>query len=510
MSRRTSGRKPKVEPRRAASTRPPVARPRVETELDRFFRLTLDLLCIAGFDGFFKRLNPAWENTLGWSARELMARPYIEFVHPDDRARTLAEAQKLAGGALTITFENRYRAKDGSYRWLQWNSTPVVEQELIFAAARDITERKQAEQALRESEEHTRLILDRAYDSFVAMDAGGLITDWNLQAERLFGWSRQEVVGRPLAEVLIPPRYREAHWRGLERYMATGEGPLLNRPLEMPALHRDGHEVPVELSVTPLRWRGRHSFYAFLRDISGRKALERMKDEFISMVSHELRTPLSSLRGALSMLQRGRLGALSAEGQRMLDIAVEDTDRLVRLTNDILDIERMEAGRYTLVKRACDAAQLVSRAVELMRPMAEKAEVALSVSAEPAPLRADPDRLLQALANLISNAVKFSPAGRTVWVNAWKQAGEAFFQVKDEGRGFPSENREAVFERFQQIDPSDSREKGATGLGLFITRNIVQQHGGRIWAESAPGQGSTFSFTLPLAAGGADEESSGG
>lgn len=238
-----------------------------------------------------------------------------------------------------------------------------------------------------------------------------------------------------------------------------------------------------------------------MSDITQRKRVEKAKDEFLSVVSHELRTPLTSIRGALGLLASGAMGELAPKGQRMLEIACSNTDRLVRLINDILDIERMESGRATLQREICDAADLVTRTVEAIRPAAEEDQVTLSATAAPVPVFADPDRILQALINLVHNAVKFSPAGSTVRVSAERRDGEVLFSVTDQGRGIPGDKLELVFGRFQQVDASDSRQKGGTGLGLAICRSIVSQHGGRIWAESAPGEGSTFSFTLPALPG---------
>jgi CheY-like chemotaxis protein len=222
-----------------------------------------------------------------------------------------------------------------------------------------------------------------------------------------------------------------------------------------------------------------------------------MKDEFVSVVSHELRTPLTSIRGALGLLASGLLTTQPEQGKRMLEIAVNNTDRLVRLINDILDIERIESGKVIMAKETCDAANLMIQAADAIRVIAEKAEVTLSVSPVSARLWADPDRIIQTLTNLLGNAIKFSTAGSTVWLTA--HLGEQMlFQVKDQGRGIPADKLETIFERFGQIDASDSRKKGGTGLGLAICRSIVQQHEGRIWAESTLGEGSTFFFTLPV------------
>jgi CheY-like chemotaxis protein len=182
----------------------------------------------------------------------------------------------------------------------------------------------------------------------------------------------------------------------------------------------------------------------------------------------------------------------------MLEIAVTNTDRLVRLINDILDSERLASGKTPMEKRVCSAAQLVTQAVDVMKPMAEKAGISLSIESQDAALLADPDRIAQALTNLISNAIKFSPKGGRIWVAAERKENQMLFRVQDEGRGVPPDKLGMLFERFQQVDSSDAREKGGTGLGLSISRSIVEQHKGRIWIESTVGQGSTFFFTLPL------------
>ena len=242
---------------------------------------------------------------------------------------------------------------------------------------------------------------------------------------------------------------------------------------------------------------GGNEVLLIVRDITERLAVDRMKDEFVSVVSHELRTPLTSIRGSLGLIAGGVMGPLPEKAQNMAEIAVSNTDRLIRLINDILDIERMESGRVTMERTACDAAALMAQAAEVTGDMAEKAGVTLLLSPEPVRLWADPDWIIQTFTNLLSNAIKFSPRGGTVWLEAQRQGDEVLFQVKDQGRGIPAENLESIFERFQQVDASDTREKGGTGLGLAICRSIAQKHGGRIWAESTVGEGTTIFLTLP-------------
>jgi signal transduction histidine kinase len=234
-----------------------------------------------------------------------------------------------------------------------------------------------------------------------------------------------------------------------------------------------------------------------MEDITRYHRVERLRNQFVSIVSHELRTPLTSIRGALALVASGRLGPLPDDGQEMLEIAVRNTERLGRLLDDILDLERMDSGTLTLARRPCSVRGVAEQAAAAMQPVAEQAAVRLRVGGADATVSADPGRVVQALTNLLGNAIKFSPPGATVWVTAEPRRGEVLVRVRDQGRGIPADKLEAIFGRFQQVDASDARDKGGSGLGLAICRSIIEQHGGRIWVQSTPGQGSTFSFTLP-------------
>lgn len=235
-----------------------------------------------------------------------------------------------------------------------------------------------------------------------------------------------------------------------------------------------------------------------------RSELDRIKDEFISTVSHELRTPLTSIRGALGLLSAGLMGAVDAKAQNLLRIAVTNTDRLIRLINDILDLERMQSGRAPLQVRRCSLSDLAQQAIETMTPMAEAAhitlELVLTASAEAVFFDGDPDRILQVLTNLLSNAIKFSPPSR-VEVRIEASPDSVLLRVSDQGRGIPLDKLDSIFDRFQQVEASDARQKGGTGLGLAICRTIIQQHNGTVWAESnfqhQRGPGASLFVALP-------------
>ena len=483
--------------RKHGSPKPPALPkfPRSDRELDLFFRLSRDLLAIADFNGHFKRVNPAWEQALGWTPEELLARPYLEFVHPDDRESTLAEAAKLTTGAVTITFENRYRCKDGSYRWLQWNSTPLPERGVIYADARDITHLKQAEEQLHRYAAEISDLYNHAPCGYHSLDPQGIFLRINDTELKWLGYKREEIVGRKrFPDLLTPeslPLFEEA-FAGFKRRGWV-------RDLEFELARKDGTRLPVVVNSTAV-YDGAGEYImsrSTVFDNTDRKALERMKDEFISMVGHELRTPLTSMRTALSLLASGRVGASPEKARQMLTIALDETDRLTRLVNDMLDLQRLELGRFRLHLQGCDAAHLVHQAADALQPVAEKAGLRLEVSAEPVPLRADPDRIVQVLTNLLTNAVKFSPVGTTVHVSSERRDADALFRVADQGPGISAGQQAGIFERFHQAD-AGARARGGMGLGLHICRGIVQQHGGCIGVESAPGRGSTFWFTLPV------------
>jgi PAS domain S-box-containing protein len=232
-------------------------------------------------------------------------------------------------------------------------------------------------------------------------------------------------------------------------------------------------------------------------DITEKLKVDRIKSEFISIVSHELRTPLASIRGALGLLSSGVLANRPETAQNMLNIASSDTERLVRLVNDILDLERLESSKVTLDRNWYDVLELCQQAIETMQAIAIESQIEILCNIQSQQVFADQDRLVQTLVNLLSNAIKFSPPQSQVHLEAEQIANEIVFRVCDRGRGIPAAQLESIFERFHQVDASDSRQMGGTGLGLAICRSIVQQHGGKIWVESVLSEGSTFSFTIP-------------
>lgn len=365
----------------------------------------------------------------------------------------------------------------------------------------------QANRALAQSEERFRSIFTEAPIGIALTHRQGHVLTANRALAEMLGYAdASELVGLHLGSLAqaspeLTPEERQQEKRQQER-LAQGEIHSYQQVRRF--LRRDGRWVWTQLtfgriSTSDSEQKEEGYGLTMVEDITERQALEGMKDEFISIVSHELRTPLTSIHGALSLMATGKLGSLVPKGERLLQIAATNTERLVRLVNDILDLDRMEAGSLSMEKKPCDAAELIRYAAETMRSMAEQAQVHLVAQPLPVTIQADPDRVIQTLTNLLSNAIKFSPTGSTVHLGVkQRHAHQVIFWVQDQGRGIPAANLETIFHRFKQVDSSDSREKGGTGLGLAICRSIVRQHGGRIWVESEVGKGSTFFFTLPL------------
>jgi PAS domain S-box-containing protein len=354
---------------------------------------------------------------------------------------------------------------------------------------------------------YNELILNSAGEGIYGLDAEAKLTFINSAGARMLGYQVEELLslGKHFLHSVLKHSKSDgtAYERSNNPIRATLQYGKIQNISDDIYYRRDGTKFPVEYISTPIEEQGQIiGAVVIFKDITERQIIERMKDEFVSVVSHELRTPLTSICSALGLLSKNSLDSQPTKKQRMLEIAFENTNRLVRLINDILDIERINSGKVTMHFQICNAADLMTQAVDEMRAMAEKAEITLCVAPLDAQLWADPDRIVQTLTNLVSNAIKFSPSGSTVWLSAeLKMTPHILFQVKDEGWGIPSDKLETIFDRFQQVDASNSRNQGGTGLGLAICRSIIQQHGGAIWAESTLEQGSTFYFTLPLLRG---------
>jgi PAS domain S-box-containing protein len=378
--------------------------------------------------------------------------------------------------------------------------TEIEQRDKRLLEAKDLAER--AAEVNAQLARESALILNSTSDGIIGVDLNSDPTFINPSAEQMLGRTLDDLRNVSIHELIHHTRADGTPW-------PDGECPLGAAILRGELFHStadtfwraDGSNFPVEYSVTPMfdDDGGRHGAVFTFRDVTERQAVDRLKSEFVSTVSHELRTPLTSIRGALGLLTSGLLGPIAEKGQRMLEIAVSNTDRLVRLINDILDLERIGSGKTEMSRAHVDARAVMVQALEGVLTVADEAGVRLAIEPASADLLGDTDRIVQTLTNLLGNAIKFSPPGTTVTLSGAASGPEFVFCVSDQGRGIPEDKFGAIFERFSQIDASDSRDKGGSGLGLAICQSIVEAHGGRIWAEANHPAGSRFQFTIPLA-----------
>ena len=400
----------------------------------------------------------------------------------------------------------------GSRHWTAQEQNFALSVANLIVLALTDADRREANSRLAESELRARHVIDTAHDAFIGMDSDGQIVAWNAQAAKTFGWTTEEVVGRKLAETIIPHAFRDGHRRGLRRFLETGDAPVVSQTLELTALHRNGSEFPIEITITkPIRSDHSYFFGAFLRDISSRKQREeelkqakesaeaatRAKSEFLANMSHELRTPLNGVLGYAQLMQRS--ATLTADQRESLDAISKCGSHLLDLINDVLDLSKIEAGRMESEPVPTDLRQLT---VDLSYVMAEPVRrKGLRFSVEMAPdtparVVVDGRHLRQVLLNLLGNAVKFTPIGDVALVVSRPHDDRLAFEVRDTGIGIPEDHLSSIFEEFRQTRAGSAA--GGTGLGLSISRRLVQAMGGKLGVRSKVSEGSSFFFDIPL------------
>jgi PAS domain S-box-containing protein len=366
--------------------------------------------------------------------------------------------------------------------------------------------------ALRTVTQQSDLVVDSVGDGIYGVDSDGLITFVNPAAARVLGQEPSVLLGREAHSAFHAIRSDGTPYPIENCYVTEAiRNGVITSAEQDSYVRADGLSVPVEVTATPLTVVGprgqkeiRGAVVVF-RDVTQRREVDRLKSEFVSMVSHELRTPLTSIRGSLGLLAGGALGQLSPAATRMARLALESSNRLTRLIDEILDIERIESGVLTFTLARHSARALIEGAVDHLQLLAAGAGVRVEIGAVAGEVNADADRVVQTLVNLVGNAIKFSQRGGLVTVRARKRGDYVEFRISDQGRGIPEDKLEAIFGRFEQVDSSDAREKGGFGLGLAISRSLVERLGGRLWAENNPDGGATFRFTLPAPTGAVEQ-----
>jgi len=455
---------------------------------------SLDLIALLDADGTIRYASPSHKQVLGYEPEDLTGKNAFELVHSEDLPNVInAIAHGIQIPGHTTSLECRFRHKDGSWRIIEGVGKNLLDHPVvagIIVNSRDITERKRAEEMLRRQ----ALMFENAYDGIILTDMGGRILDWNPGAERMFGYGKEEALGKTPGIIHRPEESgvltgqimegirREGRWAGEIHY-----------------LHKDGREGVCETVIVALRGGNGEPVVTIgiNRDITERKEVERLKDKLVSTVSHELRTPLSSLCGFTELMLKGDY---PPEKQRdFLIIIHNEAVRLTTVINNCLDLQRMESGRQIYNFDSVEIGLLIRESVAVFSPEDGKHTLHLEVPDILPLVRADAGRIRQVLSNLLSNAVKYSPQGGEIRMRARQEGTEVVVWVKDQGVGIPSEALPKVFDKFFRVDNTDTRSIGGTGLGLALVKEIVEAHEGRVWVEIEVGEGSTFFFTLPVA-----------
>jgi PAS domain S-box-containing protein len=492
----------------------------------RFMNLSLDMNCTIGFDGRFQSLNPSWERVLGYTKAELLTRPRIEFIHPEDQSRTAIEFGRVQNGESASAFENRYRCKNGEYKWLLWTAVCVPEKQLVYAVARDITQRRRTEEELRASEERYRKlfelnpqpawIYDRETLRFLAV---------NRAAIEAYGYPRDEFLALTVCDI-CPAEDVPA----LRQRISSLQNDVRTASLWR---HRkkDGSVIEVEITAYSLTFDGRDADFVIAVDITERKraqaerekfmaTLEKanrelelrnreveratnMKSKFLASMSHELRTPLNAIVGFSDLLSDETPGPLNPKQKRFVTHIKQGSAHLLQLINDILDLSKIEAG---LLELRCEDFQVKDALPEVLstvRPLAMAKNLQIDEEWECDPtVYADRIRFKQILYNLLSNAVKFTPNYGRISVSCRQEEHMVGISVTDSGVGIRPEDHSMVFEEFRQVESGSPGAQQGTGLGLAITKRLVEQQGGNIALKSEIGKGSCFRFTLPSGSNG--------
>jgi PAS domain S-box-containing protein len=354
---------------------------------------------------------------------------------------------------------------------------------------------------LRRLARHNEVLVTSVGDGVYGVDHAGRVTFVNPSAAAALGFTTSELTGRKAHETFHAPGAdgTPLPWSKCYVHEAIQHGGIVLAE-EDEYVRADGTVFPVEITASPLLDEDEVlGAVVVFRDVTHRREVDRLKNEFLSVVSHELRTPLTSIRGSLGLLAGGQLGELPPRAASLVSVAVQNSERLTRLINDLLDIERMDSGVAPMDVITLDVRELLEAATEQIEGMATSVGVRVQLGRSAGRVLADEDRVIQTLMNLLGNAIKFSEPDSVVLVEAAVEGTDVHFQVIDEGRGIPPDKLESIFDRFEQVDSSDTRQRGGTGLGLTISKGIVERLGGHIWAESVLGLGTTIHFTLPAA-----------
>ena len=486
-------------------------------ESEQRFRLLADgapvMIWTSGIDKLCTYFNAPWLAFTGRTIEQELGSGWTEGVYPADKQRCLDIYTSAFDARKAFSMDYRLRRYDGQYRWVLDNGIPFYTSDGTFTgyigSCIDITERRRLEQQLQYSEQKLRTLVESNILGVVVADVDGRVYEINERAAQMVGCSRDELLSKTFNWLqLVPTDAQEAQARNTEMLLSTGVLP----PFEGEYLRKDGSRLPVVAAGAMIDQERRLALGVVL-DISDRKAAERRKQEFLSMVSHELRTPLTSILGlielALMQIERRPSSLVpDAEGllgqiEKVLKRASGQVEIETRLVEELLEVSRLELHKFEMSLQRENLVTIVQETVGNQQQAARTRHIELVLPPdEVVPVNADAGRIGQVLTNYLTNALKYAPVEQAVLVRLEVEASSARVSVRDQGPGLTQEEQQRVWERFYQVAaPGHQGPEGGLGLGLAIAKVIIEQHHGKVGVESAPGRGSTFWFTLPLAAG---------
>ncbi len=483
-------------------------------------------------DGTIMTWNASASRIFGYTAEEAIGMPVFALAWPGEEETIHGLLDTMRRGERISNFETSRKHKDGHRVFVSLNLFPIEDETGavvgIAKIATDITGRKAAEQE--EARTRAELLTERKYrelieyapDAILEVDASGLILIANATAERLFGYTRDELLGAPI-EILVPDANRASHASHRNGFVKAGRARPMGQGLDLNAKRKDGSEFPVEISLSPIFVDSGVLVVAAIRDVTDRRRseqqlrllqegylseisarqqeaerLNRLKSEFLASVSHELRTPLHTIIGFADLLHEDPQQTLSVRQCRFVENIRRDSEHLLALINDVLDLSRIEAGGLAVYPEELSLKELFFEIVESFRIASDAKALAVDVTCNPdLKVLADPTRIRQILSNLLSNAIKFTGRGGSIHLTAVLEQGFVRVAVRDSGIGIAPQELANIFSKFYQVGVTTGGVREGTGLGLAISKQLVEMQGGLLEVNSELGMGSTFSFTIP-------------
>lgn len=448
----------------------------------------VDVICVIDTNGKILSTNNAAQSVWGYKQSQLLGHHISEFLLAETPEETLNPFIGLEKSIEKVIIENRFRKKNGQIIDLLWSAHWSASDGGLFCIAHDITERKHAEKVLAESEKRVRLILESMPAGIAVINKAGYLEFMNQTSYELTGYDREQIGTLRASdlfsfakELFIPAEFFES---------ATDETKVVSS---------SGEHIPCGLSVKEIDWNDMVATLVIFMDLRDKYAIERAKREFLAMVSHDLRGPLTSINAVLGLLVEGHLGALNESGRKLSSKTLKESLRLVKMINELLDMEKMQSGMFVFRLAEASVLELARESVEVVEHSANSRGVKVTLEGTDFSCVCDGARIIQVLVNLLDNAIKYTNTGQEVRVELSRADKGCLVSVCNFGRLIPQEKLKSVFESFEQVKPGAATERKGTGLGLAICKRIIEQHSERIWVESTASEGTRFRFSLGTA-----------